>query len=98
MPLELPGREIHSENRAGIQIVQVLCAAEFLRPRLRIPGPDINQVGVGIATESIPHRAAAAFGVEIAAPRFGGRPHVLVLEGLAGIAWNRIESPRSLPG
>src|SRR5579871_7032973 len=54
IPLELPSGEIHGQNRTGIQVVQVLRAAEFLCPRLRIPGSHVNQVGVGIVSESIP--------------------------------------------
>src|SRR5262249_39038933 len=93
VPLQLSRRQINRQDRACVEIVEILCAPEFLYPRLGVACADINQIGFGIVRKTIPRGAAAALGVEIAAPGLRSRAHRLALERLRRIARHRVETP-----
>ena len=82
VPFELTGGEVDRQDRACVQIVDILRAPELLHPRLGVAGADIDQIGLGIVSEAIPHSATAAILVEIAAPGLRRTAHRFILKRL----------------
>ena len=95
-PLELTRVQIDREDRAGIKIVDILGAAELLNPGLSIAGAHVDQVGLGVVGEAIPHGATAAILIEIASPGFSCASQSFALIRLRRIARHRIEAPQEL--
>ena len=93
VPLQLTSGQVDCQDRTRVQIVDILRATELLHPRLGVARADVDEIGIGIVSETIPHGPTAAILVELAAPGLRGSAHRLVLVRLRWIARDRVEAP-----
>ena len=100
--LEVPdvfaGVGSNRDDRRGVEVVALGAVADDRVPGLRVRGAEVDEIGLGIVRDRVPHRAAAAELPPLAAPGLRGLLEVRAFEGLRRIAGHRVETPSFFAG
>src|SRR5262249_24516256 len=96
VPDILAGASLHGNDRSQVQVVAVGLVAILIVPGRAVAGTEIDEVGLRVIDDRIPHRAAAPQLPPVAAPGRGGLLHGLVLEAVGGVAGDGVETPGEL--